>query len=233
MRSLRLIFRRHSIRIWAVVIAFALWFQVHGSGVGAVGIDVALQVQGLSHNMMIVNDMPDRVRVTLSGLRARLDHLGKDDVHITLDVSNITKPGVVDRAISIQDIQLPAGMTVEKIQPDHLQLQVDRVRTRSVPVRAVVDIPEQWKVDHLVMDPVEVKVMGPEVWLDALSDVETETLRPALQAGPFTLDSRVVIPTGKAIHIINGEVKVKVSGVLTLNPATPQATPQPKEIKNK
>ncbi|MDX8409007.1 MAG: hypothetical protein R8J84_03020 [Mariprofundales bacterium] len=214
MRNIRRLLRRHSIRLWAVVIAFALWFQVHGSGVGALGMDVALQVRGLPASMMVVNDLPDTVRVTIAGLQARLNHLGADDVHITLDASDITKPGVIDRAISIQDIHLPAGMNIEKIQPDRLQLQVDRVRMRLVPVRAVVDIPEQWRVSKLEITPFQVKVTGPEVWLDALAGVETETLRPPLKEGAFELETRVVSPTGKAIRMVDAEAGVKVRGVL-------------------
>ncbi|RMH50127.1 MAG: hypothetical protein D6682_07830 [Zetaproteobacteria bacterium] len=222
LRGLRLLLRRHSMRIWAVVIAFALWFQVHGSGVGSVGIDAPLQVRGLDKALVVVNDLPETVRVTISGLQARINRLSDGDVRITIDASDIDKPGVIDRAISVQDVRLPAGMNIVKIQPDRVQLQVDRVVSRRLPVRAAIDIPEQWRVDRLTVEPAQVQVAGPEVWLDALSGLDTETLRPPLREGGFTMEARVVSPTGRAVRMVDAERKVKVSGVLSRVAAPPQ-----------
>ncbi len=212
--GLRLVLRRHSLRIWSVAIAFALWFQVHGSGMGSLGLDVPLQVQGLDKSLMIVNDLPETVRVTVAGLQARINHLTREDVRITIDAADITKPGVIDRAISIQDVHLPAGMNIEKIQPDRLQLQVDRVVSRLLPVRAVIDVPEQWRVAQLTVEPFQVRVTGPEVWLDALSGLESESLRPTLKEGPFEMEARVVSPTGRAVRMVDEGIKVRVKGVL-------------------
>lgn len=213
-RHLHLLLRRHSMILWSIVIAFVLWFQVHGSGVGAFGIDVPLQVRGLSKQLMIINDLPESVRITVSGLQTRINHLGRDDVRIIINVSDISNPGVVDRAISIQDVHLPAGMNIEKIQPDRLQLQIDRVVSRLLPVKAIIDLPEQWQVSHLTVEPGQVKATGPEVWMDALSGLNTEGLRPPLKAGAFAMEARVVSPTGKAIRMVDKAVRVKVKGVL-------------------
>jgi len=45
-RFIRL-FRRYNLHFWAVMIAIALWLQVHGQGEGSLSMDVPLQVQGL------------------------------------------------------------------------------------------------------------------------------------------------------------------------------------------
>jgi len=214
MRDLQRLLRRHSISLWAVVIAFVLWFQVHGSGVGAFAIDAPLQVRGLSKQLMIINDLPETVRITVKGLQARINHLSRDDVRIIIDASDVNKPGVMDRAINIQDVHLPAGMNIEKIRPDRLQLQIDRVVSRLLPVNAVLDIPEQWQVKQLTVEPLQVKVTGPEVWMDALSRLDTEGLRPPLKAGAFTMEARVVSPTGRAIRMVDEAVRVTVKGVL-------------------
>ncbi len=223
MRGARRVLRRHSLRLWSLLIAFVLWFQVHGSGVGSLGIDAPLQVRGLHNQLMIVNDLPETVRVTVTGLQARINHLSRDDVRITIDASDINKPGVMERAISIQDVHLPAGMNIEKIQPDRLQLQVDRIVSRLLPVEAVIDLPEQWKVTGLKIDPPQVKVTGPEVWVDAISSLKSEGLRPPLKSGPFALKARVVSPTGKAIRMVNDGQRVTVTGVLV------RAEPRPGE----
>ncbi|MDX8413520.1 MAG: hypothetical protein R8J85_05475 [Mariprofundales bacterium] len=224
-RAMQLLLRRHSIILWAIVIAFVLWFQVHGSGIGAFAIDAPLQVRGLSKQLMIINDLPETVRITVKGLQARINHLSRDDVRIIIDASDVSKPGVMDRAINIQDVHLPAGMNIEKIRPDRLQLQVDRLVSRLLPVKAVIDLPEQWQAHQVTVEPLQVKVTGPEVWMDALAGLDTEELRPILKAGAFTIEARVVSPTGRAIRMVDEAVRVKVQGVLA--PVPPHAEERP------
>ncbi|MDQ6963547.1 MAG: hypothetical protein Q9M13_01355 [Mariprofundales bacterium] len=214
-RDFRLLLRRYSLGLWAVLIAFVLWFQVHGSGIGAFAIDAPLQVRGLSKQLMIINDLPETVRITVKGLQARINHLSRDDIRIIIDASDINNPGVMDRAINIQDVHLPAGMSIEKISPDRLQLQVDRLVARLLPVKAVVDLPEQWRVSQLKVVPLQVKVTGPEVWMDSISELDTAMVHPELKAGPFTMEVRVVSPTGRAIRMVDEAVRVQVTGVLT------------------
>ena len=80
-RSLEL-FRRFSLQFWAIAIAIALWLQVHGQGEGSLSMDVPLQIQGLPTEMVIVNDLPDHVRITINGLQTRLKDLREEDYPI-------------------------------------------------------------------------------------------------------------------------------------------------------
>jgi len=117
--------RASGMQILAVVIAVALWAQVHGQGTGSISMDVPLQVEGLRPDIAIVNNLPDHLRVTVSGLQARLNELSPSEIRVPLDVSHMTKPGVVDQALEISAIRVPAGLTVTKLQPDHLQVQLE------------------------------------------------------------------------------------------------------------
>jgi len=206
--------KRFNLQIWAVLIAVALWVQVHGQGDGSLSMDVPLQVQGLPADMVLVNDLPDHVRVTISGLQSRLRELKQEDLIVPLPVADITTPGVVERALQAASIVLPSGLHIQKIQPDRLELQVDRVVTRFVPVRAHLELPEGWQAKAVSVEPGEVRLTGPEVWLDALKEVETTPIRPKLENGSFEAKMGIESPSGKAIRLEDAKVQIMVRGLL-------------------
>ncbi len=212
---MRPVLRRAAMPFLSLLIATGLWLHVHGQGEGTVSLDVPLQIHGLSGGLVVVNDLPDHVRVTVSGLQARLGTLSSRDLHVPVDASNLKEPGVTEIAIKAGDVAVPPGLSIDKIQPDRLQLQVDRIVKRPIPVHVRFDLPPGWRVDGLQVDPPRVELNGPEVWLDSLVNVNSEVVRidtPA--AGPFEREAGIESPTGKAIHLVNDRIKVKVRGIL-------------------
>lgn len=214
--------RSWPLKVWAVIIAVVLWLQVHGQGEGSVSMDVPLQVQGLASDMIIVNDLPDTVRITVRGLQARLNELKPQEIHVPVMVGDLKEPGVVEKAFDIDKIKVPPGLVIDKIQPDRIQLQVDHVVTRPVPVTPQFDLPEGWHVEKVTVTPATAQLSGPEVWLNSLSGVETAALRPPLKAGPFTVQASIVSPSGKAIHLESEKAQFQVSGILLFDNGQPQ-----------
>jgi len=214
MASFMEFFRRYKLHVWAMIIAVALWLQVHGQGEGSASFEIPLQVEGLPADMVIVNDLPDHVRVTVKGLQSRLKDLRQKALTMPLDVSDITTPGVVARSLQLTALSVPAGVRIEKVQPDRIELQVDRVITRSMPLHAHFELPEGWKVRLVSIVPIEVELAGPEVWLDSLSKVETTPIRPELKNGLFRVKTGVESPSGKAIRLVDSKIEIEVKGEL-------------------
>ncbi|MDQ6981854.1 MAG: CdaR family protein [Mariprofundus sp.] len=208
------LFRQYNLQFWAVLIAIALWLQVHGQGEGSVSMDVPLQVQGLPADMVIVNDLPDHVRVTINGLQTRLKDLDQQDLTMPVNASDLTTPGVVERAPQLSSVSLPVGLHIEKVQPDRLELQVDRLVKRSVPVKAHFELPEGWQVKIISIKPQQVELTGPEVWLETLREVDTTPIRPDLKEGSFETSTGIESPSGKAIRLFKSKVDIVVLGVL-------------------
>jgi len=220
MKAIRRPIRASGLKLLAVVIAIILWIQVHGQGVGSLNMEVPLQVIGLPQDMLIINDLPDNVRLTVSGLQARLNSLASTDIHVPLDASDLHEPGVVVRALNVADFRLPAGLSIEKVQPDRIELQVDRVISRKIAVQARLEVPEGWKVENVSVEPAEAELRGPEVWLDALGNVETTAVRPEPKPGAFEVTVGVESPAGRAIQMVNAAARFTVRGVLVADPAS-------------
>jgi len=203
------------LHLWAILIAVILWVQVHGEGEGSLSLDVPIQLQGLPDKMVLVNNIPSEVRITVQGLQARLKSLQAKDLFMSLDVSDLTEPGVTKKPFGLDAVRLPAGLKVEKVQPDHLSLQVDRVVMRTVAVQPKFDLPEGWEVQMVSVQPAMAHVQGPEVWLESLLSVETLPLKLELQAGEFALKTDVIVPTGKSVHLDESKGAFAVSGILS------------------
>lgn len=202
--------------LFSLVIAVLFWFQVHGQGVSTLSMDVSLQVQGLADDLVLVNDLPDHVKITVSGLQSRLKVLNEKNLYITLSAKGILEPGVVDRPIETDAIRLPPGLVIDKVQPDRLQLQIDRLDKQTVKVIADFDLPQDWYVENVAVSPAEVVLTGPEVWLNSLTSLKTEALRLKLESGLFELPVAVVIPTERAVKLEQKNAKFIVSGYLRL-----------------
>lgn len=209
--------RRFHLHFWAIIIALALWIQVHGQGEGSLSLDVPLQVQGLPADMMLINDLPDHVKLTVKGLQTRIKELRQLSLTMPVDASDITSPGVVVRSLQLASVPLPIGVRIEKVQPDKLELQIDRVVKRSIQVTANYNPPGEWEAQILSIEPAQVELIGPEVWLEALKQVETTQLNPELKPGPFEIKAGVESPSSKAIRLADNKITITVKGVLKRN----------------
>lgn len=214
MRKLISLLQSKALHLWAILIAVVLWFQVHGQGAGTLTIEVPLQLQGLPQNMVVVNDLPDAVHVTVSGLQARLKTVNPQDIYVPFDASGLILPGVVERVVKSSDVRLPSGLEIEKIQPDRLELQVDRVVTRAIGVFPRLELPEGWHAENVTVEPPKVQLSGPEVWLDSLNEVETIAIQPEFKEGAFEAKVGVASPTGKGIRLVDAKAQFTVRGTL-------------------
>ncbi len=211
------IFRYLGLPFWSIFIAIVLWIQVHGQGMGSVRMDVALQVRDVPTDMVIVNDLPEQVTITVSGLQSQLNSLEAKDLFVSVDASTLNMPGVIEQALDVGVIDLPVGLRVEKIQPDSVQLQVDHIVTRSLTVEPVFDLPQGWEVNHVVITPAKVQLSGPEVWLSTLNQVETVAIRLALVQGLFDIHTALIPLSGQGIHLLDKDETVRIRGELIWN----------------
>jgi len=221
-------FHLDTTKFTAIAIAILLWALVHGQGMGSRSIDVPLQIQGLPARLIIVNNLPERVRMTVSGPQARLSNLNARDIHVALDTSSVKKPGVEEIALVADNIKVPSGLKVDRIQPDRIVLQIDQLIERKIKVFPRLELPDGWVIQNLEIKPESVLLKGPEVWLDGLSVVKTSAIQPEARAGEFSAKADIESPAGKAIRLVNQGVKITIRGQLSRKihtPSTPKEAP--------
>jgi len=207
------------LRLLAIAIAMLLYIQVHGQGVGSLTLDVPLQVHGLRSDLAIVSNLPESVRVTVQGLQARLNRLSTRDLHVVLDARQIVDPGRHDRSLQPTDVRLPVGMSVLRLRPEELHLEIDRIGELSVPVSAHFELPPGWVVRDLHLEPQQVVLRGPARHLAALRTIQTAPLHP--EAGPFELPVAILPLVDQGIAPREPKTQILVRGELVKKGGAP------------
>lgn len=208
--------RRLALPFWSVLIAVILWMQVHGQGMGSVRMDVALQVRDVPQGMAIVNDLPEQVSITITGLQTQLNALDVKSLFVAVNAASLRQPGVMNQALDVSGITLPVGLKVVKIQPDVVQLQVDHVVTRSLEVHPTFDLPQGVEARLIAVTPTSLKLIGPEVWLSTLNQIDTSAIRLDKRTGIFDVVAKIMPLGGKGIRVLDNHGEVRVRGELVL-----------------
>ncbi len=175
-RGLRALTDNLGLKIVALAAAVLLFSIVHGAGdlQRSVSVDVVTLLPPASARKMLLSDVPDTVRVTVSGRRALVQALGREPLPpIQLDLRDTGRRFV---NVDATPLDLPAGLRVVQLNPPMLELAWAERAERRLPV--VVSLvgapPEGLEVRGARrVDPAEVRVVGPASVVDRLTEVST------------------------------------------------------------
>ena len=119
-----------SLKLLALAFAVILWFFVMGEQRHEVAHVVTVDYRNLPKGLIIANEVPDAVAVTLSGPRALLVHLGPDDLSLPLDLSGL-RPGVTSFKRLEENLKAPSGLVVTRISPATIDIRLERVHEEN------------------------------------------------------------------------------------------------------
>lgn len=119
-----------ALKLLSLAFAVVLWFFVMGEQRHEASHVVPVEYRNLPKGLIITNEVPSAVAVTLSGPRAQLVHMGPDDLSLPLDLAGL-KPGVTSFKRLEENLQAPAGVVVTRISPASIDVHLERVREES------------------------------------------------------------------------------------------------------
>ena len=118
------------LKLLSLAFALILWFFVMGEQRHEVAHVVPVDYRNLPKGLVIANEVPDAVAVTLSGPRALLVHLGPDDLSLPLDLSGL-KPGLTSFKRLEENLKAPGGLVVTRISPASIDVRLERAREEN------------------------------------------------------------------------------------------------------
>jgi len=177
------------------------------------GIDVVFSGEENLRNSkgFIITDVSSNsVNVTIKGSRALLASFDEEDLKATIDVSNVSRVGSAEKAVTIN---FPSNvdqskLTVESRSPNIISYYVDREITKPVEVRGLFkgSVAEGYLREEFSFEPATVRISGPAADLDkvdyALVTVERDALDKTIsyEAAYELVDSRSnVVESGTII----------------------------------
>ncbi len=165
------------LKLVSLIFALILWFFVMGERKLEVGYSVPLELENLPPGLMIASDLPTTIDVRISGPRTVLMNLHPRDINISVDMEGLP-PGPTSFRRLEERINLPSGLRVTRISPAAIDMRLERVRQKRVPVEPVLTgAPQQgYRITDVLVIPAQVTVEGAENELRDINRVATAAI---------------------------------------------------------
>lgn len=169
------IFENWLLKFISLAFAVVLWFFVMGESRMEVNHIVPLEYENLPNGLMIASEVPSSVAIRISGPRALQMNLSPSDISLAVDLKGLS-PGVTSFKRLEESLNIPSGLKITRISPSYVDVKLERVREREVPVRVVLTGKPAagFIVESFKAVPAKVAVAGAESELKGVSEVVTE-----------------------------------------------------------
>ena len=172
--------RHLGLKIVSVVLATLLWLLVSGEQTVERALRIPLQFTNLPPRLELVGDPPEMVDVRLRGSSGTMSRLSSGELAAILDVGT-ARPGQRLFHLTTADVRAPFGVDVVQVSPASMPLTFEESRTKRVRVVAQVDGEPAtgYVISSIVVDPIEVEVVGPAGALSGVGEAITDPVSVA------------------------------------------------------
>jgi uncharacterized protein (TIGR00159 family) len=162
----------------SVLIMTGVWFGFTRSQDTIIALNVPIEYINRPANYDILDTSVDEARLQLLGSSALIKSLGQGQVGVRVDLSKAAE-GRNTFTITQDDIVLPPGVSLNKIQPAILDVTLDIPASKDLPIQVdwVGRLPENTTLTQVSVVPETVKVVGGSKTLEKVSTVYTSPVR--------------------------------------------------------
>lgn len=210
-RLQRIVRQNLGLKVFSLVVSLGLYTVVHGSAAGQRSLYVpvvALLPSEASHKVL-VGDIPDKVKLTLSGSRSVLNSIDAVEA-VQIDLTGAQKYYYFEP----DQFGLPGGIEVQ-VTPTTLALDWEERLDRKLGVRVqIAGVPDAGLevAGAPTVNPARVLVQGPQSSVEALTELTTEPL--SLSGLPAGVHRRRVplLPLPKHVTAVDaGDITVEIT----------------------
>ena len=203
------------LRITAVIIAFGLWAWVAGQADVIKTLQVPVDLTGLPADLEIIGGPLDDVTVRLTGPEITLRSLPPERVRLRVNLaSHALSVGVNTIPLAADQLTVPAGVRVDRLTPNVLDLEVEHKANREVPVHPEIrgEPAEGFEVAGTVVQPPKLVIEGPESAVRAVESLSTPAITIDGQRSNQTLRVRPIAvgPSANEIRLADPASTVQV-----------------------
>lgn len=195
----------------ALAIAVVLWWFVAGESNVQFGFSVPIELRNVPAGMAVTNKVERLVDVRLTGPSTLVGALPQNEVAAVVDLSG-ARPGRTVYPLTEKSIKVPSGVRVLRVYPASVEVVLDKLERRRLPVSARIAGSAQLRsrVARVTVDPPEVEVEGLPDDVSRLKSLSTEEVAPEAPEGVFSARVRVDLGDSHAKIVGNSIVRVTV-----------------------
>ncbi len=210
-RLRRFLTRNVGLRVLSLLLASALWVFVNaGEHSDEAQVEVPVRYNSLRAGLVIINDHPQFIKITVSGTPTMLSLLDPDRLMLKLNLTGVG-PGQASFRLTPEMFSEYRGTNVTRIVPSQIVLDIDRMVTAEVPVKLDLEgkPASGYRVASTEVKPSEVEARGPSRFVSAIKRLNTEPL--SIQGATGDVDAPVrVLDPGSRVKLGTEVVEAKV-----------------------
>jgi YbbR domain-containing protein len=124
-------------KVLSMIFALLMWYFVVGEDKVDLTIYVPIEITNLPQSLIISNQFRKQLEVTISGPRGLVRSISSQHITRSIDLAN-AKPGTQVFQNKPESINLPRGITIQRIQPANITLTIDKLLEKELPIKPVL-----------------------------------------------------------------------------------------------
>lgn len=212
--------KRERIRLTvAAVLSFlivtAIWFGFTRSQDTIIALNVPIEYANRPPNFEILDTSVDEAKLQLYGSSALVKSLRSGQVQVRLDLSKASEGRNVI-PLTQDNIVLPPGVVLNKIQPSTIEVTLDVPTTRELPLQVdwVGKLPENLVLARTTVSPETVRVIGGSKILEKVTTIYTSPVRLDNLSKSGTVNTTLVLTPPSLKLTSDSSERVTVTYVL-------------------
>ncbi len=197
------------LKIFSLVFAVFLWLSIVGGESAEELFVVPLTIRNIPENMIISSDVIDFVNVQVRGQQALLRTLKPRQINVELNLQDAVE-GDNNVTLFPEEVTLPDGLNVVRINPSQLTIKMDRLHDKVLPVvPTFMGTPAAgYETGKVTATPDRVAVMGLQHVLREVVRIETKHIDLFGKERSFSQEVGLNSPNGNIL--IKGGHTVRV-----------------------
>ena len=154
-----------------------IWFNFSKGMETLATYEVPVEFMNPDQKMEIISSSASNVKVLISGAKPLINSIKSDQINIKLNLSQ-SVVGINKLSITKENIVLPPGIRLKKIDPSELDITLDTLLEKEIPVQPnwIGKLPEGLIMKEAKALPQTIRVTGGGLALKNISTIYTEKI---------------------------------------------------------
>jgi len=213
--------KNHLLKIFSIVVSFALWSYI--SNTKRIEIEKSFELEfSLPDGVALSANVPEEVSITLSGPRLFMRKILLTDQKYPIDLSQhkIKNYYIKKVKLSPAHLSLPMGVEVTKISPQTLNIRIEKAAVKTLPVEVQLLGDQSLKQTYdYKLNPEQVRISGPRKLLETIESIKTQEVALEVSKEPRNLELELVSPY-KQLKLSESNVKLRYQMIPTTSNLT-------------
>jgi diadenylate cyclase len=137
-------------------------------------VEVPIEYIRSDSRMEIIESSSSSVRIQLSGSLQLINRLDPSQIRVRLDISKAVA-GLNSFTITEDDVLLPPGTSLKKVEPNTIEIMVDTLGEKTLPVQVdwTGKLPPDILIQDVRLEPATVDVIGGQLLLEGIDTIYT------------------------------------------------------------